>query len=66
MRQSLFRLCIGLVRFVCREALRAVITCLILMTCLYGALSYFGLPMPDVFELLEKVESVSELSRILS
>ena len=66
MRQSLFRLCAGLVRFVCREALRAVITCVILTACLFGALSYLGLPVPGVHELLEKVESVSELSKILS
>lgn len=66
MRQRLFRLCTGLVRFVCREVLRAVITGLVLTACLYGASSYFGLPVPDVFDLLEKVESVSGLSRILS
>ena len=66
MRQRLFRLCAALARFACREVLRAVITGLVITTCLLGALSYFGLPMPDVFELLEKVESVSELSKILS
>lgn len=66
MRQRLFRLCAGLVRFVCRELLRAVITGLVVTACLLCALSYFGLPVPDVFELLQQVEGVSELSKILS
>lgn len=66
MRQRLFRLCAGLVRFVCREALRAFVTCLIFTACVWGAMSYLGVPVPDVYELLEKVESVSELSKILS
>jgi hypothetical protein len=66
MRKRLFRLCAGVVRFVLRETLRVVITGVIFTACLWGALSYLGLPVPDVSGLLEKIESVSELSKILS
>lgn len=66
MRNHLSRLCAGLVNYVCRAALRAVITGLIFTTCLLLALSYLGVPLPDPYELLEQIESVSQLTKILS
>ena len=66
MRHLPFRLCAGLVRLVCRAALRAFITGLIFTTCLLFTLSYLGVPLPDPYELLEQFESVSQLSKILS
>lgn len=66
MRHRLFRLCAGLVSYVCRAALRAFITGLIFTTCLLFTLSYLGVPLPDLSELLEQFESVSQLSKILS
>jgi hypothetical protein len=64
--KRLFQLCAGFARFVFRETLRAVVTGVIFTACLWGALSYMGLPVPDVSGLLEKLESVSELSKLLS
>lgn len=66
MRHLLFRLCAGLVRLVCRAALRAFVTGLVFAACLLLALSYLGVPLPDPYELLEQIESVSQLSKILS
>ena len=66
MRHLLFRLFSGLVGHVCRAALRAVITGLIFTACLLFALSHLGVPLPDPFELLEQLGSVSQLSKILS
>ena len=59
-------LLMALARFVCRAALRAVVTGVILTTCVTAALAYLGVPLPDVYELLEKFESVSGVARILS
>ena len=53
-------------RFTLRAALRAVITVLIFTTCLAATLSYLGIPLPDPYELLERIGSVSQLARILS
>ena len=66
MGNLLLSLCTGLVSFVCRVALRAFVTGLIFTTCLLFALSYLGVPLPDPSELLEQIESVSQLSKILS
>ena len=60
------RLLLALVRHVCRAALRALLTALVLMTCTAAALAYLGVPLPDVDEVLERFESVSQLARILS
>jgi hypothetical protein len=60
------RLLKALVRAACRAALRAVVTGLIFAACLTAALSYLGLPLPDPYELLERIGSVSQLARILS
>ena len=60
------RLLKALARSVCRAALRAVITGLLLTTCLMFALAYMGVPLPSLDELLERFESVSQLARILS
>jgi hypothetical protein len=65
-RQHLFRLFAGLARLACRAALRALITGLIFTTCLLFTLSYLGVPLPDPCELLEQIESVSQLTKILS
>lgn len=54
-----------LVRSVCRAALRAVITGLIFTTCLMVALTYMGVPLPDLHEMLDRFESVSRLAEVL-
>ena len=66
MRYPPSRLLAGLARFVCRAALRAVITVLILFTCLAGASAYMGAPLPGLRELPDWLESVSQLAGILS
>ena len=65
-RHHPFRLCAGIVRRVSRAALRAFVTCLIFTACMLLALSHLGVPLPDLSELLEQFESVSQLSKILS
>lgn len=60
------RLLLALVRQVCRAALRALLTALVFMTCTLAALAYLGVPLPDADELLERFESISQLTRILS
>jgi hypothetical protein len=66
MRHGPARLLSALVRFTCRAILRALLTALIFTTCLLAALSYLGIPLPDPFELLDRLESVSQLAKILS
>lgn len=66
MRHFLSRIFAGLVRHACRAVLRAAVTSLIFTTCLLFTLSYLGVPLPDPYELLEQIESVSQLSKILS
>jgi predicted exporter len=53
-------------RLTLRAALRAAITVLIFTTCLTATLSYPGLPLPNLYELLERIGSVSQLAKILS
>jgi hypothetical protein len=60
------RLLLAPARFIFRAALRTVLTGLIFMFCLTAALSYLGLPLPDPFEMLEWLGSVTKLSEILS
>ena len=66
MRLRPSRLAAALVRHVCRAALRAFITALVFTACAWAALAYMGVPLPDLDELLERFESVSQLARILS
>lgn len=66
MRLRPSRLAVALVRHVCRAALRAFITALVFMTCTVAALTYMGVPLPDADELLERFESIAQLTRILS
>lgn len=66
MRLRPSRLLKGLVRFVCRAALRALVTGLIFTTCLIVALAYLGVPLPDFYELPDRFESVSRLAELLS
>ncbi len=65
-RHLLFRMVAGGAGYVCRAALRAVITGLVFAACLLLAMSYVGVRLPDAFELLDKIESVSQLSKVLS
>jgi hypothetical protein len=60
------RLFAAVARFTFRAALRALITVLIFAACLTATLSYLGLPVPDPYELLERIGSVSQLAKILS
>jgi hypothetical protein len=60
---QLFR---ALVRFVCRAALRALLTGLIFATCLIAALAYLGVPLSDFYALPDRFESVSRLAELLS
>jgi hypothetical protein len=66
MRYRPSRLFVALVRAICRAALRAFVTGLILTTCLMVTLAYLGVRMPDLDEMLERFESVSRLADILS
>lgn len=54
------------VRFICRAALRALLTGLIFTACLTAAASYLGLPLPNPHDMLEWLGSVAQLSKILS
>jgi hypothetical protein len=56
----------ALVRFICRAALRVVITGLIFTTCLLVALAYLGVPLSDLYEVPGRFESVSRLAELLS
>ncbi len=60
------RLFAAVARLTLRAALRAVVTVLIFAACLTATLSYLGLPLPDPYELLERIGSVSQLAKILS
>ncbi|HEX8500916.1 MAG TPA: hypothetical protein VF659_10025 [Pyrinomonadaceae bacterium] len=60
------RLFAAVVRLICRAALRAAVTVFIFAACLTAALSYLGLPLPDPFELLERIGGMSQLAKILS
>ena len=66
MRHLLSRAVSWLVGRVCRALLRAFVTGLVFVTCMLLALSYMGVRLPDAFELLDTVESVRQLSKILS
>ena len=66
MRYRPTRVLMALVRVVCRAVLRAVVTGLILTTCLIVALAYMGVRLPDLNEMLDRFESVSRLADILS
>lgn len=60
------RLSAAVVRFTCRAALRAAVTFLVFAACTAAALSYLGFPLSDLYELLERIGSVSQLAKILS
>lgn len=66
MRHRLYRLLAALVRVVFRAALGAAIAGLIFTACLLGAVAYSGVPASDLYEMLDPVESVSQLAEILS
>jgi len=66
MRHRPSYLFLALVRFVCRAALRVVITGLVFTACLIGALAYLGVPLSDFYELPDRLESVSRLAELLS
>ena len=66
MRYLPSRLAAALARLVWRAVLRAVVTGLVFATCLLAAAAYLGVPLPSLDDVLERFESVSQLSRILS
>lgn len=66
MRQSLSRLVGAFVRLLLRATLRAAVTGLIFAGCFVAALSYMGVPLPGLYEWLERFEGVSRLAGILS
>jgi hypothetical protein len=55
-----------LARRLLRSVLRALITAIVFAVCFVVALRLMGVPVPGPEELLEKFESVSRLSEILS
>ena len=65
MRQRSARLATALLRHFCRAALRAAVTGLIFTTCLLASLAYLGVPLPDAYEMLKRVESVSQLAEAI-
>ena len=66
MRHLLFRVLAGLARHVGRALARAAVTGLVFAVGLWAAHRYAGVPLPDASDLLDKIESVSQLSKILS
>ena len=66
MRLRPSRLALAFVRHVYRAALRAFVTALVFVTCTLAALSYMGVPLPGMDEVLERFESISQVARILS
>ena len=60
------RLFVLLARVVFRAALRAVVTGLLLTVGLVAGLTYMGVPLPGLDEILEGFESVSRLAGLLS
>lgn len=66
MRHHPSRLFAALVRFTCRAALRAAVTCLIFAACLIVALACLGVPLTDFYEMLDRFEGVSRLAEVLS
>jgi hypothetical protein len=53
-------------RYVCRKALRVMVTGLIFTAVFWGASLYLGLPVPSPSELLDKFKDVSKLAEVLS
>jgi hypothetical protein len=66
MRYRLLRLVLAPVRFVGREALRVVLTGVILVACFGAVARYLGLPVPGVSELADVFAGLSRLARVLS
>jgi hypothetical protein len=50
----------------CLVVVRSIITSVIFIICALVMLHYLGVPVPGPSELLDKFESIGELSRILS
>jgi hypothetical protein len=51
---------------VCLAVLRAIITAAVFAACTMAMMYYLGLPVPGPAELLDKLEGVGRLARILS
>lgn len=64
--RALIRLFATLMSKVCLAVLRAIITSVAFATCTMVMFYYLGLPVPGLAELLDKLEDLGRLARILS
>lgn len=64
--RRLVRLAGVLVSKVCLAALRAIIVSVVFTTCAMVLMHYLGLPVPEASEVLDKLEILGQLARILS
>jgi len=66
MRHRLIKLALLPVRLACRTLLKLVITGVVLIICLLVSLRLLGVPAPQLSDVLERIESVSQLTEALS
>jgi hypothetical protein len=64
--RRLGRLVTTLMRTVCLAVLRGVITAVVFTTCTIVILHFLGFPVPVPSELIDKLEGLGRLARILS
>jgi hypothetical protein len=60
------RLVVTFLNHLCLAVLRVIITSVVFSACVWAMLHYLGVPMPAPAELLDKLEDVGRLARILS
>jgi hypothetical protein len=66
MRISIRRILAAVCRQIIQVALRVLVTFLVFGVCLMATLRYLGIPLPSPNQLLDSLEGVSELAKILS
>jgi hypothetical protein len=64
--RRLVRLAATFMNMVCLAVLRAIIAGVVFITCAMVMMHYLGLPLSVPSELLDKLESLGRLARILS
>lgn len=57
---------VAVCRHIIQVALKVLVTMLVFGVCLTVTLRYLGIPIPSPYQLLESLEGVSELAKILS
>ncbi len=66
MRHRLIKLALLPVRLVCGALLKLVITSVVFIICLLVSLRLLGVPAPQLSDVIERIESVSQLAEALS